>query len=824
MRNRLLWIANLVLIGSFLTGCSDSRKSPAIPSTLAATATTGKVSLSWAAVNGATSYNLYYSTASGVSPSTGTKIGAIGVTSYDHKSLTNGTTYYYVVTAVGKGGESTASGEVSATPVAAPSGLTAAAAAGQINLTWAAVAGAVSYNLYHATTAGVTPATGTKIGGLTGTSYSHTAVTSGTTYHYVLTAVGKNSESAASVETSATLVSNPPAAPGNLAAVPGNGQVALTWGAVTGAQTYNVYYGTAPGITTSSANKAMSLTGTSYTVSGLANATTYYFAVTAVNGAGQSVISGEVSATPTNGITVPLTPGTAATGTLQVTSTLALTFHFDANAVSQNAVATITPITQSVLPAPLVKTRMANRMLVPAVTTNGTYLAGFRLDLNPLTITAFNVPVTISGTLGDQVPENATINLAMLVNNLWSDEATFIIGAQGTINENLPSVALPGLLTPGFHLLYRPAEGSSTSVSNLGVVLLADDSMRMSDGSNGLQVVHIYDTKGNLLATPTVTLLDYPNAGDLDGSALTPDGSQGIMVDGGNTIRFFSAVQTGTPLASTKTLAVSQWGYDGDAIAILPNGNEAVVSLDSDNSLLIVSGILSGNPAAATTIPLPDQRDGLVMSDDGKVLLARGYSGLTVFSVAPTALVAGSIGGTVANQYTQIADLTELGVSWTEDGRDGMAISPKDSSRAVVVTPESSGGTVQLLTGLSTTPAAGIPVTLNNAAPYSVSITPDGKLAIVGTDQGLLMFSGVDTGNLVQVGSLYIPTYPLGDGSATLSGVYTLGITLDGKYVAAGDGEHQALVIIPFTPSGFAAAPAAVVPIAVGYNDQLLIH
>ncbi|MFP5206205.1 MAG: hypothetical protein ACLGP3_12615 [Acidobacteriota bacterium] len=107
-----------------------------------------------------------------------------------------------------------------------------------------------------------------------------------------------------------------------------------------------------------------------------------------------------------------------ALGTWIQVPTLALTFHFDADAVGQNAVATITPITPSVLPTPLVKTRMANRMLVPAVTANGTCLAGFKLDLNPLTIAAFNVPVTIGGTLGDLVPENVTINLAMLVNNL----------------------------------------------------------------------------------------------------------------------------------------------------------------------------------------------------------------------------------------------------------------------------------------------------------------------------------------------------------------------------------------------------------------------
>jgi hypothetical protein len=127
----------------------------------------------------------------------------------------------------------------------------------------------------------------------------------------------------------------------------------------------------------------------------------------------------------------------------------------------------------------------------------------------------------------------------------------------------------------------------------------------MSDGSDGLQVVSLYDSKGALLATPVINLLDYDGASDLDGQAMTPDGSQGIMVDGSNTLRFFSAVQTGVPVASATPLDVSSYGFDGDSVAILPNGDEAVVSLDDNSQLELVSGIVSGKPVVSDVIPVP---------------------------------------------------------------------------------------------------------------------------------------------------------------------------------------------------------------------------
>ncbi len=88
---------------------------PPVPTNLAATPGNAQVSLTWTASSGATSYNVKRSTTSGGPYST---VGTPGTNSFTNTSLTNGTTYYYVVSAVNSNGESANSSQVSATPTA----------------------------------------------------------------------------------------------------------------------------------------------------------------------------------------------------------------------------------------------------------------------------------------------------------------------------------------------------------------------------------------------------------------------------------------------------------------------------------------------------------------------------------------------------------------------------------------------------------------------------------------------------------------------------------------------------------------------------------
>jgi hypothetical protein len=80
----------------------------------------GRVTMTWHPVPTATRYNIYWNTTPGVTKTTGTPIRGLVDLTYAHPNLTNGTPYYYIVTAVNSTGESPASAEVSATPSVAP--------------------------------------------------------------------------------------------------------------------------------------------------------------------------------------------------------------------------------------------------------------------------------------------------------------------------------------------------------------------------------------------------------------------------------------------------------------------------------------------------------------------------------------------------------------------------------------------------------------------------------------------------------------------------------------------------------------------------------
>ncbi len=88
-----------------------------------------------------------------------------------------------------------------------------------------------------------------------------------------------------------------PPAPSGLTATGGNAQVALSWGASSGATSYNVKRSLTSG---SGYSTIASTSSTAYTDTAVTNGTTYYYVVTAVNGSGESGNSNQASATPSN--------------------------------------------------------------------------------------------------------------------------------------------------------------------------------------------------------------------------------------------------------------------------------------------------------------------------------------------------------------------------------------------------------------------------------------------------------------------------------------------------------------------------------------------
>jgi hypothetical protein len=560
----------------------------------------------------------------------------------------------------------------------------------------------------------------------------------------------------------------------------------------------------------------------------------------------------------------------AAVGT--ITETLA------AGALGASSTVTLCYIPKADLPAPLLRfvhvDRAGNRVPEFTAGAGNTYVSAFGTNVGSGTL-GQAAAESASGVVPSSIASGTVLNIAIDENGTWVDVGTALVGANGTYQSTIPTLALPGVAKTGKYLVYKPPAGSTTQV-NLGFALIADDS---TADTHGLEFVQIEDPKGKALPTPTFTYFPISAAGDLDGEALTPDAQHGATVDGGNNVYFFSGIPEHKFVLAPTTVDVSAYGGDGDSIAALPNGDEDVVTADDGGPLVVLSGILSGNPVVADLIPNgtksnPNYRDGLVISQDGTVLLSRGQfsgvAGIDVIKITPSAPHKGSTGvGTISHTYQFVTTLTNVPKPYLEDGRDEMAISPVDSSRAVVTGFNASDvGEITEITGLPDSPkVASLKFKIAHVdrrrpfglgaepsfqrKPYSatlpassiitaVTISPNGKFAYVNTNAGIYAFSGVDTGNLQQIGAVYSPTITVPSGTCTwattVEGSSSLGILPDGKYLIADpncelsfNGTTQpgpgVLLTIPIGSNGALGAPVGQLNYVVSpFNDQIIVH
>jgi hypothetical protein len=295
----------------------------AAPTGLTATPGDSEVTLSWSppASTGATvdGYWIYEGTSSGGESSSPLNTSLYQGTSYTVTGLANGTTYYFVVTAVWSAfgvslGQGPPSDEASATPqspLGPPTGLTATPGDSRVTLSWTPPAAGggppvVGYDIYDGTSSGGESGSPVNTSPVQDASYTVTGLSDGTTYYFTVAAVdsaghpGPSSGEASATPVTATPQS-PPGPPTGLTATAGDSRVTLSWtppaaGGGPPVVGYDIHRGTRPG--GESGNTSL-VQGTRYTVTGLANGTTYYFTVAAVDSAGQrGPSSGEASATP----------------------------------------------------------------------------------------------------------------------------------------------------------------------------------------------------------------------------------------------------------------------------------------------------------------------------------------------------------------------------------------------------------------------------------------------------------------------------------------------------------------------------------------------
>jgi len=183
-----------------------------VPGGLTATGSNAQVSLSWSTSNGTEpiTYNVWRGTTSGGET---LLASTLSTTSYVDNVVTNGTTYYYKVTATNPGGTSGFSNEASAKPAAAATvpdapSLSAATARNKgVALSWNQPANGgspiTSYTVYRGTSAGHETTYVSVQCSTTSCSYTDTATKKNSTYYYKVAAVNSVGTGPVSNESSA---------------------------------------------------------------------------------------------------------------------------------------------------------------------------------------------------------------------------------------------------------------------------------------------------------------------------------------------------------------------------------------------------------------------------------------------------------------------------------------------------------------------------------------------------------------------------------------------------------------------------------------------
>ena len=239
-----------------------------VPQNVTASAGDNTVKLTWDKVDGATNYVIY-----SYADNTYTKLGYSTTNSFTASDLINGKKYGFIVRSYvsGKWSDWSNDDAVYATPVqnTKPQNVQAVPGNGQVTLTWDAVENAEDYVVYSYVDGGYH-----KLGYSDVNSFTATGLTNGKKYGFIVKAwvnggwnAWSNDDAVYATPVGGTDVRN-------VKAVPGNGQVALTWNKVSGATNY-VIYSYADGKYT---KQGYSDT-TSFTVTGLTNGKEYGFIV-----------------------------------------------------------------------------------------------------------------------------------------------------------------------------------------------------------------------------------------------------------------------------------------------------------------------------------------------------------------------------------------------------------------------------------------------------------------------------------------------------------------------------------------------------------------
>ncbi len=238
-------------------------------------ANTGKIKLTWAAVEGAAKYRVYRATS---------KTGKYSImktvegTSYINSTAKAGTRYYYYVVAIDANGNVSEKSNIVNRVCDLPRTtvtLSNVASSGKIKVAWTKVDGAAKYQVYRSTTKNGTYKVQKTT---TSLSWTDTNTTAGKTYYYKVKAVHSNTNANSALTAYKSRMADLKRP--TVSITTSSGKPKVSWAAVTGAKEYKIYRSTSK---TGTYKAVKTTTAKSWKDTTAKKGKTYYYKVVAVH-------------------------------------------------------------------------------------------------------------------------------------------------------------------------------------------------------------------------------------------------------------------------------------------------------------------------------------------------------------------------------------------------------------------------------------------------------------------------------------------------------------------------------------------------------------